>query len=110
MAATARRELVRAVNAEINGLIADPPVEKIDFSTEYILEVDSQYPRELHDRENDYPLPPEVMKIKTEMLSDNHLQFRPKYYCAAITCSRKLECSLLLKKSMSFTAKTSNYT
>ena len=33
-------------------------IEK-DSSTEYILEVDSEYPQELHDIHNDYPLAPE---------------------------------------------------
>ena len=40
MAARARRELARAVNAELNGVIPDRPIEKIDFSMQYILEVD----------------------------------------------------------------------
>ena len=35
-----------------------------------ILEVDLEYPPELHDLHNDYPLAPEKMVVKPEMLSD----------------------------------------
>ena len=97
MAAQARWELACAVNAVLNGVIPDPPIVEIDFSMQYILEVDLEYPREIHDRDNDYPLAPELMEIKTEMLSVKHLQLRQKYYGAAITYSRKLVCSLLPK-------------
>ena len=98
MAARARRELARAVNAELNGDLPDPPIEEIDFSMQYILEVDLEYSREIHDRDDDYPLAPELMEIKTEMLSAKHLQLRRKYYGAATPYIRKLVCSLLPKK------------
>ena len=35
-----------------------------------ILEVDLEYPAELHDLHNDYPLAPERLKVKKEWLSD----------------------------------------
>ena len=95
MVAWARRELARAVNAELNGVIPDPPIEEIDFSMHYILEDDLEYPRDIHDRDDDYPLAPELIEIKTEMLFAKHLQLRRKYYCAATPYNRKLVCSLL---------------
>ena len=98
MAPRARRELPRAVNAKLTGVLPDPPIKKIDFSMQYILEVGMEYPREIHDRDDDYPLAPELMEIKTEMLSAKHLQLRRKYYGAATLYSRKLVCLLLPKK------------
>ena len=98
MAAQARQDLLPAVNAEMNGVIPDPPVKEIDYSAAYILEVDLEYFHELHDSDDEYPLASYVMEIKTEMLSKKHLQLRLKYYDAATPCSRKLVCSLLPKK------------
>ena len=40
----------------------------------YILEVDSEYPKELHDLHSDYPLAPEVMKVKSNMLSEKQAE------------------------------------
>ena len=44
------------------------------FSTGYILEVDLEYPQELHDIHNDYPLAPEKINIPKERLSDYSLE------------------------------------
>ena len=40
-----------------------------DAETGYFLEVDLEYPKELHELHNDYPLAPEKMQISPEMLS-----------------------------------------
>ena len=42
---------------------------KNNSSTGYVLEVDLEYPKKLHDIHNDYPLAPEKINIPKEWLS-----------------------------------------
>ena len=41
---------------------------------DYILEVDVEYPKELHDLHNAYPSAPEVKNVKADMLSDKQVE------------------------------------
>ena len=43
-------------------------------NTGYILEVDLEYPKELHDLHNGYPMAPETMNVKADMLSDKQVE------------------------------------
>ena len=50
--------------------------DKIHYSgsTGNILEVDVEYPKELHDLHSDYPLAPEVMNVKANILSEEQVE------------------------------------
>ena len=52
---------------------------KTDCKKGLILEVDLEYPRELHDMHNDYPVAPEKVKVKKNMLSDYCKKIAEKY-------------------------------
>ena len=68
-------EMRRVLIADLNGVVPDQPARTdITMDTAYILEVDLEYPDDIHKRDNDYPLAPEVMEIKTDMLSENQLR------------------------------------
>ena len=63
-----------------------------------ILEVDLDYPPELHERDDDYPLAPEVMTFEPEITGEKQHNLRAQYFGAACPYSRKLICSFLPKK------------
>jgi len=52
---------------------------KEDNNKGFIAEVDLEYPEELHDLHNDYPLGPEKVKVTKNMLSDYCTKISEKY-------------------------------
>ena len=64
----------------------------------FIFEVHLEYPAEHHDRDDDYPLAPEVMTIEPEITGEKQHNLRAQYFGAACPFSRKLICFVLPKK------------
>ncbi len=67
---------------KLDRLQADPKhfLETIPSNRGCILEVDLEYPQELHNSHNDYPLAPEKLNIQQNWLSETQLQIRTHYH------------------------------
>ena len=67
-----------------------------EHEKQYYFEMD--YPPELIDSDDDYPLAPETMPIEAVMTSDKQHELRAKYFGAASPFSRKLVSSFIAKR------------
>ena len=77
----------------------DEVIQTPDDSDEgYIIEVDLEYPKELHALHNDYPLAPETMAIKQEWLSQYQHDLVNQLGCKFLEDSVKLVPNLLNKE------------
>ena len=97
-------ELARIVNADGS---LDPPVQTdLKPNTAYIFEVNLKNPANIHYRDDNYPLSPKLLGIKTKILSEKQLRLRKLYYGDSEPFSRKLVCSLLPTKHYVVFSKT----
>lgn len=87
----------QALPIERFGWVAEEDLSTLDVSAipdggfvGYILEVDLDYPRELHDEHNDYPLAPENVGVSKEMLSPYTRELGEAVYPQGIGTTRKL--------------------
>ena len=74
-----------------------------------VLEVDLEYPKELRELHNDYPLAPNKIEITKEMLSEYQLKIA-YLYNISFGNVLKLVSNLLIQKSMRFIMRTYNFT
>ena len=65
----------------------------------YFVEVDLDYPAELHDAHNDYPLAPERLDVQVEMLSETQVELRTHYKMSRTAKSTKLIPNLMPKRN-----------
>ena len=95
------------IDKEINKI--DLGKYKTDGKKGLILEVDLEYPSELHNSHNDYPVAPEKVKVSKNMLSRYCKKIAEKYKIS-IGQINKLIPTLKRKESTSYTIETFNYT
>ena len=69
-----------------------------DSSKDYFLEMDLEYPKELHDKHNDLPMAPEKINVTEEMLSPLQLEIKNNYIIKTGDI-KKLTPNLMSKKN-----------
>ena len=74
-----------------------------------VLEFDLEYPKELRELHNDYPLAPDKIEIKREMLSNYQLTIADLYNISLVML-KMYRLTFLIKNSMCFIMKTCNFT
>ena len=70
-----------------------------------VLEVDLEHPKELHKLHNDYPLAPNEIEIKRQLLSEYQLKIADLYNTPVVNV-KKLVSHFLIKKTMCLIMKT----
>ena len=70
-----------------------------------LLEVNLEYPKQLHELNNDCPLAPDKVEIKKQMLSYYQLKIAD-FYNIPIGNVKKFELNFLINKSMCFIMET----
>ena len=72
----------------------------VDSSKGIILEVDLEYPKELHDLHNNYPAAPEKFKVSNEILSNYCKRIAEKYNISVVLVDKLIPTLCDLKKYM----------
>ena len=78
-------------SASIEDILQHPINDKVG----YICEVDLEYPKELHQMHNDYPLAPEKLEVQKEWLSKYQQDLNPTKSCLKV---KKLVPNLMPKQ------------
>ena len=86
-------------------LLTEADVADVDWANQtddqaegYFIEVDLDYPAELHESHNDYPIGPERLQVSNMMLSAKQIQLRRAYNLPRNSRVEKLIPNLMPKK------------
>ena len=65
---------------DINSFTEEEILNYENDNEDYILDVDLEYPKELHDKHIDYPLAPQIMNVNANMLGDCQKEIYKAYH------------------------------